>query len=183
MNHACSLPRLLSLGLLVACMGCSRADPDAPVELDASTPFAGQFEVAGASRDIADAIAFRENDQGFDEIVIVFYDRPFDRAALMAGDRVSRWKFTGMEGAYLMLSIARDDGALKGYYMVSAQNPPAYEGAMAEYDDISGALTLARLDDSGVSGNFEFGAHQAKFNLSITSGTGAPADSSDLPES
>lgn len=179
MIHPRSLPRLLSLGLLVACCGCSKATPEAPAPLDASSPFAGRFEVAGESRAIADAIAFPENDQGYDEIVVVFYDRPFDRAALMADGRVSRWDFTGMAGAYLMLSIGRDKGALRGYHVLSAQDPPAYEGTTDAYDNLSGRLKLSRLDATGVAGSFAFGAHQAQFNLPITVGDGEPAGDPD----
>lgn len=137
-------------------------------------PFAGEFQVGGQARTITDAVAFVAQDQGLDEVIVVFNDHPFDRDTMLEDGRLDRWDFVGLQqGAQLHLSVARDGGELQGFHIVSLAPEIVYEGKARAYDDLGGALTISRLTDDAIAGHFRYGEHEARFDLPLTASAAA----------
>ncbi len=118
----------------------------------------GQFRIDETRYTVADAIAWRDDD----ELKIVFSDTAFDRAAFADDGELDSFDFMRHDGSTLELTIDPADGTLDS---MSTQSG----GGFGFRSGVGETLTLARRDANAVAGTFAIADEPGiTFDLPIT---------------
>ena len=120
----------------------------------------GQFHIGESAYTVADAMAWRDDD----DIKVVFSDTAFDRASFADDGELDSFDFMRHDGVTLTLTVDPADGTLGG---ISTQSG----GGSSYMTGVGEKLTLASHDADAIAGTFAIGDQPGiTFDLPIASG-------------
>lgn len=117
-----------------------------PAGAQAAPGATGQFAIGETAYTVADAMAWRDDD----DLKVVFSDTAFDRAAFAEDGELDSFDFMKHEGVTLTLTIDPADGTLSGMGTQSG-------GGSSYMTGVGEKLSLSTHDDATVAGTFAIG--------------------------